>query len=219
MNRRSTPWLLCAAVLLVPAAAARAQSLPAGWAWRAQPGPAAGGDPSWSFEQMPPGWHVTTGPAGLLYLPAERAAGRFTLAADFVVFPATTDSGYGLFVGGSGLEGASPSYLATLLRRDGSVSVVRRAGAEETVVLPWTARPAILAHAGSGTVTNRLRLQAAADSLRVFVNDSAVVSLAVPGEWTEGAFGFSAGAGVNLHITILDHTRHLAPARAATRSP
>lgn len=216
MIRRSTLTLLCAAAFILPCAPGRAQSLPQGWEWRPQPASeaTAAADSSWSFERMPPGWHLTTGPAVLLYPEAGRASGPFTLAADFVVFPQTTESGFGLFVGGSAFTGDQPAYVAALLRRDGTLSVVRRTGAEETVLLPWTSHPAIQAHPGSGTVTNRLRLHAAADSLRVIVNDSVVARLGGRKEWTDGAFGFSVGARVNLHITILDHTQHLAPPRA-----
>ena len=213
MIRRPTFFLLCATTFLVPAAATRAQSLPEGWEWRGQAGSAAG-DTAWSFERMPPGWHLTTGPAVLLYPATASASGPFTLAADFVVFPQTSNAGFGLFVGGADFQGAAPAYLAALLRRDGTLSVVRRMGDRDTVLLPWTSHPAIPAHPGSGTVTHRLRLHAAADSLRVFVNDSAVARLAAPAAWTDGSFGFSAGAAVNLHITILDHTRHMAPIRA-----
>ena len=212
MLRHAALSLLCATFI---ATGVRAQSLPDGWEWRPQAvGPvAAAADSGWSFDRMPPGWHITTGPAVLLFPTAATASVPFTLTADFVVFPSTTDSGFGLFVGGAGLEGSQPAYLAALLRRDGSLSVVRRVGADETVLLPWTHHPASHAHPGSGTVTNRLRLQATPDSLQVMVNDSTVARLAMSGEWTHGAFGLSAGAGVNLHITILDHTRHLAPLR------
>lgn len=63
-------------------------------------------------------------------------------------------------------------------------------------------------------MTNRLRLSASADSLRVFVNDSAVVALPLDSAPAEGAFGFQVGERVSLHITILDYIRHLAPQRS-----
>ncbi len=50
---------------------------PTDWKWRQDaPAPLAAGlkmDPgSWAFVQMPPGWHVTTGPGVLLYPTDER---------------------------------------------------------------------------------------------------------------------------------------------------
>lgn len=207
--------LLCVAALC-PARlhAQSAGAAPPGWRWTLDGN--AGSTPADSsrLDRMPPGWHITTGPAGLLYPSAERASGPFTLVADFVVFPSTAESGFGLFLGGSDLESDSSTYVATLLRRDGAFAVVRRSRGAESTLLEWTRHTAIKPHPGSGTVTNRLRLNASADSLRVFVNDSAVVALALGSVATEGHFGFKVGERVNLHITILDYIRHLAPQRS-----
>lgn len=148
---------LVAVILIAAPGAARldaqnASAAPPGWQWSLDRTAAAATPDSSRLDRMPPGWHITTGPAGLLYPSAERASGAFTLVADFVVFPATTESGFGLFLGGSGLESDSSSYLAALLRRDGAS--------------------------------------------------------------TDGNFGFKVGERVNLHITILDYIRHLAPQRS-----
>lgn len=209
---------LCA-VLCMAGSVAQAQAqetgIPAGWRWTPDPAvAAAAADSAFSFDRMPPGFHITTGPAGLIYPPAERAAGLFSVVADFVVFPQTTESGFGIFLGGADLEGEAPTYLAALLRRDGAVSVVRRTRGTETVLVPWTTNPAIKPHPGEGVITNRLRVNASTDSLRVFVNDSSVARIPLGDAATDGHFGFRVGRRVNLHITILDHIRHLAPARS-----
>ena len=211
-------FALCAIVCLagsVAQAQAPETGIPAGWRWTPdRPGEVVAADSAPRFDRMPPGWHITTGPAGLMYPPAERAAGLFSLVADFVIFPETTESGFGIFLGGSDVEGEAPTYLAALLRRDGAVSVVRRARGAETVLVPWTNSPAINPHPGEGVVTNRLRVNASADSLRVFVNDSSVARVPLGAAATDGHFGFRVGHRVNLHLTILDHVRHLAPARS-----
>ncbi|HSK18585.1 MAG TPA: hypothetical protein VK912_05555 [Longimicrobiales bacterium] len=194
---------------------AQETGIPAGWRWAPdRSGEAAAADSALRFDHMPPGWHITSGPAGLLYPPAERAAGLFSLVADFVVFPETTESGFGIFLGGAELEGEAATYLAALLRRDGAVSVVRRTGGAETVLVPWTTNAAIKPHPGEGVITNRLRVNASTDSLRVFVNDSSVARVPLGSAATDGHFGFRVGRRVNLHLTILDHIRHLAPARS-----
>ena len=209
---------LCAVVCMVGSAGqmqAQETGIPIGWRWTPdQPGEAVAADSAARFDRMPPGWHITTGPAGLIYPVAERAAGMFSLVADFVVFPQTTESGFGIFLGGSDLEGDAPTYLAALLRRDGAVSVVRRTRGAETVLVPWSVNPAIKPHPGEGVITNRLRVNASADSLRVFVNDSVVARVSLGDATTDGHFGFRVGRRVNLHLTILDHIRHLAPARS-----
>ena len=197
---------------------AQGPAVPAGWQWRADPAPTpvshAVTDSTLRFDRMPPGWHITTGPAGILYPVAERAVELYSLVADFVVFPETTAAEFGIFVGGSDLEGSTPAYVAAVLRRDGAVRIIQRVRGAETVLVPWMQHSAIKAHPGSGTVTNRLRVNASADSLRVFVNDSAVSAVGLPNAELTGQFGFRIGQGVNLHLTILDHIRHLAPPRS-----
>lgn len=198
---------------------AQERGAPPGWQWRmdqpaARVSHQATPDSAWRFDQMPPGWHITTGPAGILYPSTERAAGLFSLVADFVVFPETTASEFGILLGGSNLDGDSPTYVATVLRRDGAARVIRRVRGSETVLVPWTQHSAIKSHPGAGTVTNRLRVNASADSLRVFVNDSAIMTIGLPSTETTGQFGFRVGQGVNLHLTILDLIRHLAPTRS-----
>jgi hypothetical protein len=216
---RATIFLVLCVTSFSAALNAQQGGLPAGWDWRLDPparlvGQPADPDSTLRFDQMPPGWHITTGPAGLLYPSAERAAGQFSIVADFVVFPETTESGFGIFLGGSDLDGDSPTYLAAVLRRDGAFRVIRRVRGAESVLVPWTRHAAVRPHPGSGTVTNRLRVNASADSLRVFVNDSAVARIGFENANAEGHFGFSVGGRVNLHLTILDLVRHLAPARS-----
>ena len=112
---------------------AQGREFPPGWRWHPErtvqrTNEKGVQDSTWHFDQMPPGWHITTGPAGLLYPTTERASGVFSLVSDFVIFPETTDSGFGIFVGGSNLETASPSYVAALLRRDIARRSARWAG-------------------------------------------------------------------------------------------
>ena len=215
MSRRILIGVVCLLAVNVGRVDGQNMSAPPGWRWSLDRGGAnrAAADSSHSFSQMPPGWHVTTGPAGLLYPTAEQASGVFTLVADFVVFPETTSSGFGIFLDGADIEGNAPTYVAALLRRDGALSVVRRTAGSETVLVPWTHHSAIKSNPGTGTVTNRLRVNASADSLRVFVNDSAIARIAVKYNAQPGHFGFRVGEGVNLHVTILDYIRHLAPPR------
>jgi hypothetical protein len=201
------------------AAAGQEMETPPDWRWRLD-APARlvteqeVGDSAWRFVMMPPGWHVTTGPGVLLYDPAERATGRYSLAADFVLFPNPSESGFGLFLCGTRLEGDTASYVAVLLRHDGAVSIMARDGDRETTLAPWSVHEAVKPYPGSGVVTNRLRVSVLADSVAVFVNDTAVTGAALGGRRTDGRFGFRIGGGINMHLTILDYTRHLAPARS-----
>ncbi len=197
-----------------------AQSLttPADWRWRldtparlttAQDVP----DSSWRFVGMPPGWHITTGPGVVIYHSQERATGRYSLATEFALFPHPSDAGFGLVFGGADLASPAAARLAVQLRRDGAVRVVSTTEGREQVLAPWGVHPAANPHPGTGVISNRLRVAVAPDSLRVFVNDSAVVAVTAAGLATEGQFGLRIGEGLNVHVTSLDIVRHLAPAR------
>jgi len=198
----------------------RAQELttPKEWRWRLdRPATLVTGqdvpDSAWRFVGMPPGWHVTTGPGVVLFNPSERASGRYSLSADFILFPNPSDSYFGLVLGGADLGSAAGAHLAVQLRRDGAVRVLSVGAGGEKVLAAWRMHSAIRAHQGTGTVSNRLRVAVAPDSLRIFVNDSAVVAVGSAGLATEGQFGLQIGEKLNFHITTLDHIRHLAPGR------
>lgn len=214
-------------VLAVPLAARAQEHAPApepppGWVWHhdAEARLASGAvrdarDSAWTFVQMPPGWHITTGPGSVLHHPDAQATGRYALSAQMHLFKRPTDEGYGLFLGGRGMSTDTASYVAVLLRRDGAVGIEARRGADVRTVAPWTTHRAVTPNPGDQIVMNALRVDVGADSLRVFVNDSTVLAVPRAGLETDGQFGFRVGRGLNLHVTTLDHTRHLAPVPAA----
>jgi len=111
-------------VLAAPTSALRAQSeTPGNWRWATdRPAQLVTGqdvpDSGWRFVAMPPGWHITMGPGGVLYDPAHTATGRYVLEAETFLFPEKTDQGFGLFVGGRNLDG-KPEYVAFVIRHDG----------------------------------------------------------------------------------------------------
>ena len=54
-----------------------------------------------SFVDMPPGWHITTGPSVILYDPARTATGAYRVRSESFLFdPGTRREGYGLLIGG-----------------------------------------------------------------------------------------------------------------------
>lgn len=200
--------------------AALAQDKPAappeGWVWQHDRAVRAAGtvdprDTAWTFVQMPPGWHITTGPGSVLYHPDARATGHYSLSSEIFLFKKPTEEGYGLFFGGQAMGTDSAAYVAVLLRRDGAVSVQSfRAGAA-TMIAPWTPHAAIKPNAGDQIVENHLRVHVGADSLQIFVNESSVLAVPRGSLHTDGHFGFRVGRALNLHVTTLDFTRHLAP--------
>ena len=140
---------IAAVVGVVTTFASEQSKTPAGWKWRTD-GPTAAAvvdtlDPksgSMTFAAMPPGWHVTTGPATpatLLYHPdyQTRDTQNFAVEAEIFLFPGTSQEEYGIFIAGKGLTQAErESYLAFVARRDGQ-GMIRRGSGEP--VVPWKA--------------------------------------------------------------------------------
>lgn len=168
---------------------------------------------SWRFVTMPPGWHVTTGPAGLLY-PAsvEELAGNFTVEAEAFLFPGNSPEGYGVFLGGSGLEpGQASAYTAFLVRHDGQMSIVRHAGGKTVPVSAWSKHDAVVPYTGKGTAKNVITVAVAPTTVTVQINGVEVASMPRSSLEVDGRAGLRVGAGVNLHVGRFDVTRRLAP--------
>jgi hypothetical protein len=182
---------------------------PPGWRWSVDP-PAP--DSGIAFDMMPPGYHVTTGPALALFNPAYRADGVYTLESEIFVFPSSTDGEYGLFIGGVGLEVGGGTYTAFVARRDGSIAVLRRAGAV-TPLVPWTRHDSVKTPDAGEPVKNVLRVAVERAAVVFSVNGAEVARVARDSAGSDGLFGFRMGSGLNLHVTTLDYTRRLAPPR------
>ena len=210
---------MAAALFLFPAAAAARQSAPADWKWRQDaPAPLAPGAEmkpgSWVFVQMPPGWHVTTGP-GVLLFPAAHgdAAGNFSIEAEIFLFPGESLEEYGIFLGGASIEAGDPSYTAFVLRRDGRAEISKRpatvpaAGAASTVA---NAMPPQIG--AKEAVKNTIRVDVSDTAVTMTVNGVQVLSRPRQDYTVDGRFGFRIGKDMNLHIATLNVTRRLAPA-------
>ena len=163
--RRLVPILIlvCAGA---PALLTAQLTTPTDWKWRQDAAaPLASGakmEPgSWVFVQMPPGWHVTTGPGVLLY-PSTHGdvGGNFSLEAEIFLFSGESADEYGVFLGGQDIEGAAtPDYSAFVLRRDGQAAVLRRRAGQTAEVAAWQRHEAIVpGKAGDEPVKNVLRV-------------------------------------------------------------
>jgi len=192
---------------------------PSDWKWRQDaPAPLAAGSKmepgSWVFVQMPPGWHVTTGPAVLLYpMVHGEASGNFSVDAEIFLFPESSAEEYGIFLGASSIEGPQPAeYTAFVLRRDGQAAVLHRRQNTSTAVVNWQAHDAIVPQKGGGdAVKNVLRVDLDQATATMTVNGAKVLSVPRDSVKTDGRFGFRIGRDVNLHISALNVTRKLAP--------
>ncbi len=161
------------------------------------------------FTNMRPGWHLTSGPAGIYWHPMSTAEGDFAVAANFFQFdPGERNEAYGLFFGGSDLAGPDQAYLYFLIRRSGEFLVKHRKGDETNDVAGWTANEAIAAWPPAkpedGTVANELAVSVDGDHMSFLVNGTLVHQMP-KGAWsTDGLVGFRVNHELNLHISSFD---------------
>jgi hypothetical protein len=194
---------LVALVLGLVSAPALAQELerPADWKLRFdRPAP----DSAVYFVSMPPGWHITTGPAGILYDPSVTAKDEYRVRSEIFLFPGERREGFGIFVGGENLESDSQSYLYFLIRKDGRYLIKHRAGSETHVIVPWTAHEAIVKHeGGEETAKNELGIECGSEIVDFFVNGEKVNSLPRSQTNVDGIVGLRVNHSLNLHVTDL----------------
>jgi hypothetical protein len=216
--RRLVPALI-AVCACAPALLTAQLTTPTDWKWRQDvAAPLAAGlkmEPgSWVFVQMPPGWHVTTGPGVLLY-PTTHGdiGGNFSLEAEVYLFPGESADEYGVFLGGQDVEtSASPDYSAFVLRRDGQASVLRRRAGQTTPLAAWQRHDAIVpGKSGDEPVKNVLKVDIDPQNATLWVNGTKVLAVPRADLRADGRVGFRIGKDLNLHITSLNVTRKLAP--------
>ena len=161
------------------------------------------------FVGMPPGWHVTTGPAGIFWDPDLSAEGNFRLELDVFLFdPAGRRESFGLFFGGQGLDGADQRYAYFLIRDGGEFILKERRGDESPTLEPWTTHPAIKSYGdrdeGEASILNQLAVEAHADRLLFFVNGTEVASVGRSRMSTDGLVGLRVNHRLNLHVSRLE---------------
>jgi hypothetical protein len=170
---------------------------------------------AWLFGTMAPGWHITTRPGVILFEPTYSSRGRFVLESESFLFPGTSASGFGLFAGGSELEG-NAKYVAFLIRRDGSATIESRDSGRVTTLHPWTKADAVAPGKSDGDVKNVLRVEAEAATVTFLVNGRKVAEVPRDGRF-DGVVGLRVGEDLNLHVTNLDLTHRLALPRRPSK--
>jgi hypothetical protein len=203
------------AALAVASIAAQQFPAPAGWKWVTDQTVKIGStldlaEGTWLFGTMAPGWHITTRPGVTLFEPTYNARGRFSLESEVFLFPGQSAEGFGLFAGGRDLE-SSGSYVAFLIRRDGSAAIEVVDKGQRTLRQPWTKAAVILpGNAAGDAIKNALRVDAEASTISFKVNGTQVAEIPRDGAQLDGIVGLRVGADLNLHVTNLDVTHRLA---------
>lgn len=199
---------LVAAPLAAPLAAQDGQR-PDGWKVRFDRAGSSEADLE-QFVEMPPGWHITTGPAGIFWDPGTTARGDFRAELEVFLFdPMGRREAFGIFFGGSDLEGPGQRYAYFLLRDGGQYIVKVRDGADAPTVRPWTSHEAIHSYADRGeeaSIKNVLAVEARGDAVRFFVNGSEVASVPRADLPVDGQVGIRVNHRLNLHVSRLEVT-------------
>ena len=199
---------LSTAVATPPAAAQDDEGLPFPEGWEVRFDREGASMDDLYLVAMPPGLHVTTGPAVIAYHPDSVATGDFRIESETFLFdPEGRREAFGFFVGGSDLQGSDQRYTYFLLREGGEFLVKTRSGAETGEVEGWTAHPAIVSFAtkpeDAGTAKNVLAFEATGDELRFSVNGELLWTGPREGLATDGIFGLRVNHGLNLHVTTI----------------
>lgn len=201
MTRLLRNVLLVPALALAVAAPLAAQSKrPDGWKVRTdRPG---ADETKLSFEHMPPGFHVTSGPSAILYNPATQAKGDFTLESKIHLFKATSNhaEAFGVFIGGKALEGEAQQYTYFVINNDGKFLIKRRDGAKVTDLVPWTPAPAMKRQDGEDPVANVLAITAKGNDVTFALNGTVLATRPRSEVLPDGIVGVRVNHNLNLHV-------------------
>jgi hypothetical protein len=143
------------------------------------------------FMTMGKGFHVSGGPAGTYWNPANTAKGNYTLKGTFtLVKPSNHTNYYGLVFGGNGLDGASQTYTYFMVAQNGQFLIKQRNGAQTSDVQRATANAAVKRPDGTGRSVNALEVRVAADTISYVVNGTVVHTTPRSAAKTDGIAGF-----------------------------
>ena len=149
------------------------------------------------------GFHATNPMAAIYWNPENTATGNYTLKGTFKLIKSKGyDEYYGLIFGGSGLEGASQSYLYFMVTDDGTYLIKRRDGASTQGVSPKTPSDAVKKPDASGMATNALEVRVKADKIEFVINGTVVTSLPKtgPAAKTDGIYGMRINHQLEVQI-------------------
>lgn len=201
---RSIVLLAAALTLQVGPLSAQEGEWPAEWKVRFDRANASRSDIE--FVTMSPGWHVTTGPAAILYNPERTASGTYRIQATIFLFdPGRRHAeAYGILFGGQDLEGDQQSYSYFLIRDTGHFLVKRRTGGSTEEVVDWTPSEAIMKYPGGGEqAKNVLAVECGPETVDFYINDTKVTSVPRGQLDTDGVVGLRINHELNVHVSEL----------------
>jgi hypothetical protein len=159
--------------------------------------------PNLKFMTMGKGFHVTTGPAGTFWNPANTTAGDFTAGATFTLMkPSGHVNYYGLVFGGSDLAGAGQSYIYFIVAQDGTYSIRHRQGSDVHDIQSHVANDAVQKPGSSGQSVNALEVRVAGNTISYVVNGTVVHTTPKTGMTakTDGLVGIRINHLLDVHV-------------------
>jgi hypothetical protein len=201
------------AVLALAIAAPAVAQAPEGWTFRVDPSRNPN-DPDRSnevaFAKMEPGFHVTTGPAAVLYNAKNVASGTYTLKGTFhLMKPSSHNNYYGLVFGGDALDAAGQNYLYFLVGQNGSYVIKHRGGPNTHDVMGRTPHEAVVKPNAEGKSANTLEVRVGGDRIDYVINGQVVHSTPKQGmtSKTDGIWGVRINHQLDVHVTGLGVTK------------
>lgn len=193
-----------------PTTAVTGSGLPAGWSLRFDP--PRGGRPvppvtAVKFEVMSPGWHLTSGPAALYYRAADQAKGNYTVSATISQAKSMAHEAYGIFLGGTDLQGEKQNYVYMVIHPQGGKYLInhRTGNGTPTPLVPYTESSAVnKENATTGAAKNSLAIRVAGDELHFLINGTEVKTLKaseIPNFSTSGIAGLRLNHNLDVHIS------------------
>lgn len=150
------------------------------------------------------GLHVQTGPAGILYRPADAiSSGDYSVSATFTELgpPVGHREAYGLFAGGGDLQGDGQAYTYFLVRGDGKYLIKRRSGAETSNVSDgWMDSEAVNAAVEGQDLTNSLEIAVRGDMAHFSANGTEVAKVPLSKIDAHGIAGVRINHNLNLRV-------------------
>jgi hypothetical protein len=159
-----------------------------------------------NFMTMGSGVHATTAGRGaaIFWQPASMTKGNYTISASFTqAEPSNHPNAYGLFFGGSDLDGPSQRYSYFVIREGGQFMIRKRMGAEVPIVVDWSSHDAINELDTEGRATNTLAVEVGDSQVRFLVNDTEVSTQPRSAVDTAGTTGLRVNHFLNVHIDNL----------------
>lgn len=122
------------------------------------------------------GFQVNTGPAAVVWDPANTATGEYTLKGKFTLLePSDHVNYYGLVFGAGALEGSRQNYLYFLVAQNGTFTIRHRANDEAVhTIVGRTEHEAVVRPDASGQSVNDLEVRVGGDSIEFVVNGTVV---------------------------------------------